>query len=52
MLVYTVDVTATDPSGATDTVTVTINVMAVNESPDITRAPADLDHDGDNHSGQ
>ena len=38
---FMVDITATDPSGATTTVTVTINVTAVDEAPTITRDPTD-----------
>ncbi len=37
VLAYTVTVTATDPSGADDMVTVTINVRGVDEAPVITR---------------
>ena len=37
---YTVTVTATDPSGATDTISVTINVTDVNDGATITVGPA------------
>ena len=34
---YTVDVIATDPSGASDTITVTIKVVDVDETPDVSK---------------
>ena len=39
---YSVTVTATDPSGSTNTVVVTINVVDVNEAPTIELAEAGL----------
>ena len=44
---FMVDITATDPSGAPTTVTVTINVTPVDEAPNITRDPTDLAADAD-----
>ena len=39
---YSVTVTATDPSGESDSVDVTITVMDVNEPPDVTGGETDL----------
>ena len=44
-LEYVVTITATDPSGSKATVTVTIEVMAVNEGPDITLSTTDAPPD-------
>ena len=45
---YTVTVTATDPAGETDEITVTITVTGVNEAPDIT---GDVDDYAENGEG-
>ena len=42
---YSVDVTATDPSGLDDTITVTINVTDVDEDPSITPGDTSIAHD-------
>ena len=37
--VYTIDLVATDPSGATDTITITVNVEDVDDAPTISTVP-------------